>query len=295
MTEKERADLVSQVKETLITAGSAFPEGKIECYQSRIREEDQELSRWVMETVVENAVIAQKERSPLCDDTGIPHLLIDIGKNRVLSGEMLDAISQGVEEGLRDLPGRPMAVRGNDAERIDQSGGLDANPEAVVPAPLMIRKSEEADRMRLTVLMLGGGPEIRAKTYRIFHHHSLDRVTDEIIQWAAEAVAQLGCTPCTLAVGIGRSHYEASSLMLQAMADGDYRKQSEIEKTITDGVNRAGTGVMSFGGLNSVLAAFVKIGPQRASGVRIVCMRPCCCFEPRRASADLIQTADSCL
>ncbi|NLD94481.1 MAG: fumarate hydratase, partial [Fibrobacter sp.] len=37
-------------------------------------------------------------------------------------------------------------------------------------------------------------------------------------------------------------------------------------------------------GKTSVLATFMKIGPQRASGVRVVCLRPCCCFEPRRAS-----------
>lgn len=39
-------------------------------------------------------------------------------------------------------------------------------------------------------------------------------VLDEIVEWAKEGVSQLGCSPCTLAVGIGRSHYEAASLML---------------------------------------------------------------------------------
>ena len=95
------------------------------------------------------------------------------------------------------------------------------------------------------------------------------------------------CTPCTLAVGIGRSHYEAANLMLQAQVDGLYDDQSDIEKRITDAVNESGVGTMGMGGKTTVLGTFLKIGPARASGVRIVCLRPCCCFEPRIASVEL--------
>ncbi|MBQ1386577.1 MAG: fumarate hydratase [Erysipelotrichales bacterium] len=148
-------------------------------------------------------------------------------------------------------------------------------------------RTDEPEMLRLHILMQGGGPEIRAKTYRVFHRHNMDVVMNEIISWAKESVAQLGCSPCTLAVGIGRSHYEASSLMLQAMIDGNYNVQSEYEKKITDAVNESNVGPLGLGGKTSVLATFMKIGEQRASGVRIVCMRPCCCFEPRKAYTDL--------
>ena len=62
---------------------------------------------------------------------------------------------------------------------------------------------------------------------------------------------------------------------------------TELEQYITDRVNEDGPGPLGFGGKTSVLSTFVKVGPQRASGVRIVCMRPCCCFEPRKASVIL--------
>ena len=110
---------------------------------------------------------------------------------------------------------------------------------------------------------------------------------DEIINWSKEAVTQLGCTPCTLAIGIGRSQFEATSLMLEALVDGNYNVQSEIEKIITESVNEAEIGPLGLGGKTSVLGTFLKVGPQRASGVRIVCVRPCCCFEPRIASVEL--------
>ena len=112
--------------------------------------------------------------------------------------------------------------------------------------------------------------------------HSVDVVIDEIVKRATEGVKNLGCSPCTLAVGIGRSQYEATALMMEAIAKGDYNIQSEFEKAITSKVNESNIGPLGLGG-TSILATFAKIGPQRASGVRIVALRPCCCFEPRRA------------
>ena len=75
--------------------------------------------------------------------------------------------------------------------------------------------------------------------------------------------------------------------MMEAMVKGDYRVQSDFELRITEKVNEANVGPLGLGGKHSVLATFAKIGPQRASGVRIVALRPCCCFEPRRASVEL--------
>ena len=283
----EKNEIIERVKNTLVKAGSYFMEDKIEAYHASIDVEKNTLSKWAMDTIVENAKLADKNSSPLCDDTGIPHLILEIGESRCISGEILEAVYEGVEQGLRTLPGRPMAIKGNDQERIDQSGGLDEKSEAVVPAPLMLKYVKEENTLRLTILMQGGGPEIRAKTYRVFHRHNMQTVLDEVISWAKESAGQLGCTPCTLAIGIGRSHYEASSLMLQAMAEGNYSNQSGYEKYITEEVNKTGVGALGLGGKTTVLGTFLKIGPQRASGVRIVCMRPCCCMEPRKYSVDL--------
>ncbi len=287
MMNDNEARISALVCETLVKAGSAFREDKKEAYRRAIREEDNEQARWVLETVLQNAESAEKNRSPLCDDTGIPHLVLEIGPDVALTGRTLDAIRAGVADGLRALPGRPMGILGDDSSRIDQSGGLDPDSAGVEPAPILIRRCAE-NVLRLHVLMFGGGPAIRAKTLRIFHRHSTQVVLDEIVQWATEGVAQLGCSPCTLAVGIGRSHYEAAALMLQAQADGRYGVQSEMEREITRRVNAADIGPLGLHGKTSVLATFLKVGPQRASGVRIVCVRPSCCFEPRLATVDLL-------
>ncbi|MCR2046576.1 fumarate hydratase [Acetatifactor muris] len=277
---------VALVRDALVEAGSTFREDKKVIYKKAIAAETNEKAKWVLETVLENAEAAEKNHSPLCDDTGIPHLILEVGEDAVITGRLLDAIKQGVQEGLRKLPGRPMGIMGDDAHRIDQSGGLNPDSAGVEAAPILLRRCGD-NVIRLHILMFGGGPAIRAKTYRIFHRHDMQVVVDEIVNWAREGVSQLGCSPCTLAVGVGRSHFEATAMMLEAQVDGRYEIQSELEKEITRRVNEADIGPLGLHGRTSVLATFMKVGPQRASGVRIVCVRPACCFEPRIASVEL--------
>ncbi len=279
-------NIVRKVSETLVKAGSTFLSDKKEAYERAIAKETNEQAKWTLETILKNAVVAERNASPLCDDTGIPHLLLEVGPNTAVTGNMLEAIKEGVRQGLRELPGRPMAVKGNDQERISQEIGMEEDPGALDAAPVLIRSRRE-EGAKLHILMFGGGPAIRGKTYRVFHKHSVKTVIDEIVEWATESTAMLGCTPCTLAVGVGRSHYEAASMMLQALVDGTYDNQNDMEKEITDRINENGVGPLGLGGKTTVLATFMKVGPQRASGVRIVCMRPCCCFEPRIASVEL--------
>lgn len=278
--------IIERVADCLVRAGSTFREDQKKAYRRAISEEGNERSCWVMQQVLDNALVSENRCSPLCDDTGIPHLFLEVGRNRAVTGELLEQIKEGVALGLRKLPGRPMAIKGDDFARLDQSGGLDEDSGALAPSPILIKPIDE-DVLRLTVLMLGGGPAIRGITHRVFHKHSVDVVIEEIVARAKEGVSKLGCSPCTLAVGIGRSQFEATSLMMEAMAKGNYDFQSDFEKTITQEVNKASIGALGLGGTHGVLATFAKVGPQRASGVRIVALRPCCCFEPRRASVDL--------
>ncbi len=276
-------DIIEKVKAALIVAGSTFSEDKKEVYREAIKRETVNGAKWVLEKTLENAIVAEINRSPLCDDSGIPHLFLEVGPNQKISGELISQIKEGIKMGLRALPGRPMAINGNDLQRIDQSGGLNIDPGALLSSPILLKPTKE-DVLRLHILMHGGGPEIRGKTFRIFHKHKVSVVTEEIIEWAVEASSKLGCSPITLALGIGRSHFEATSLLFEAMVFGNYNIQSDIEKEITERINKSNIGPLGLGGQTTALGTFLKIGPQRASGVRIVSMRPCCGIEPRKAS-----------
>ena len=282
----KNVQIVSKVRDTLVKASTVFREDQKEAYRKALIREENPQARWVLENILENANVAETNRTPLCDDTGIPHLFLEVGREQSVSGKLIHSIKQGIVKGLRDLPGRPMAVKGNDTQRLEQAIGLDQDPAALAIAPINIRVVEE-EIVRLYVLMQGGGPEIRGKTYRVFHQHKLPVIIDEILKWAVQGAAQLGCTPCVPVIGIGRTHFEATSLMIEAMAHGNFGVQSAIEQEITDRINESDIGPLGLRGRTTALATFLRIGPQRASGVRIVCLRLGCCFEPRVASVSL--------
>ncbi len=280
-------DLVNKTAETLVNASTIFSPDKIEAYERAIEAEENPNAKWVLQSIIENSSVAKEIKFPLCDDTGIPHIFLEIGDSAVLPKGFINAIKEGVKIGLRQLPGRPMAVKGNDRERISQCCGLSEDSGDLQMAPIQIRELKDSDKVLLTVLMLGGGPEIRGKTLRVFHKHSDEVVINEMVEWAKEGCDKLGCLPAVLGFGIGRTNLEAASLSLEAMRHGNFLIQSDIEKEITDKVNESNIGPLGLGGKTTVLGTFVKVGPQRASGVRIVSMRVGCCFDPRKATVIL--------
>ena len=280
------ADIKNAAKNSLIIAGTTFRKDQLETYRAAIKKETDPNARWALEKLLENATIAEKKRCPLCDDTGIPHVIIEIGNRAKLQENWLQAVQEGIAAGLKEMPGRPMAVKGNEKERIEQSKGLYTDPAEVILAPITVIPIS-GDGIAITVLLLGGGPEIRAKTYRVFHERSIDNVLKTASDWMIKDIKKLGCTPCIPAIGIGRTHMEASALMLEAMKEGDLLQQSIREKKVTEWINAKKVGPLGLGGSTTALGAFIKIGPARASGVRIVSIRPCCCVEPRKATVVL--------
>ena len=284
MTPREK--VVQAVKRALITAATTFTEDQFRAYKRAVERESNDASRWAMEAMIENAQVAARKGYPLCDDTGIPHLFVEVGSDVYLTGDILSAMRDGVAEAQRALPTRPMGLKGTDEERLSQRGGLSEDPAAVVP-PNMLVKTVPGHELRITVLMLGGGPEIRSQTYRVFHERSAEKVIREAGKWAMEAAAKLGCSPVAPFIGVGRTHYEASTLMLEAMKEANFDHQNEWETLVTEMVNSTGTGSLGLRGDVTALGAFVKVGPQRASGVRIACMRPGCAVDPRRGTVVL--------
>jgi fumarate hydratase subunit alpha len=282
-------EIIDLIRDAVIEASTTFREDQFDAYKRALDMETNESASWMLELLIENAKIANKDKFPLCDDTGIPHVLVEIGENVRLPGNFFEDIKLGIEKGLKELPARPMAVIGDDIQRIEQSQGLYDDPGKLIPPSPIIDKTER-NGVNIHILMLGGGPEIRANTYRVFHKRNNRKVFNEVKTWMRSEVKMLGCTPCIPAVGIGRTHFEASSLMLKAMAYGNLNEQSKIEEEITESINNSNVGTLGIGGSVTALGSFVKIGPQRASGVRILSMRPCCCVEPRRSSVFLPST-----
>lgn len=288
--------ILDDISKTIIDASTTLSCDKYDALKRAIELEDNENAKWALEQILENYKVAQDIKFPLCDDTGIPHVIVEIGDERELSGKLINQIHRGIELGLNNLPARPMAVIGDEVQRINQSEGLFEKPGMLRPAPILIdngldehsyKRDISPDTLNIHFILEGGGPEIRAKTLRVYHKRSFDNVINTACEWLEESLKMLGCTPSIPAIGIGRTHYEATSLLLKAIAYGNLDNQSEHEKRITNRLNKTDIGPVGFGGKTTVLGTYLNIGNQRASGVRIVSIRPSCFVEPRVATLKL--------
>ena len=277
-------DIVDKVSDSIIKASTILSDDKRNALNLAIENETNENASWALTQILENYNVAEKTKFPLCDDTGIPHVIIELGANREITSELMAQINEGIYQGLNKLPARPMAVKGSGIERVEQSCGLYDDPGMMKPVSFLIDNSENPDTLNVHFLLQGGGPEIRAKTYRVYHKRSFDVVINEAVNWLENSLKLLGCTPSIPAIGIGRTHYEASSLMLKAMIYGNLDNSSNEEKYVTEKLNQTNIGPLGFGGKTTVLGTFIKIGNQRASGVRIVSVRPSCFVEPRKST-----------
>lgn len=289
-------DILNDISNAIIEASTTLSKDKYDALKHAIGAEDNENARWALNQILENYQVAQKNRFPLCDDTGIPHVIIEMGAERQVTGELLNHIHEGIALGLNSLPARPMAVKGDEKERIEQSEGLYDEPGKLAPASILIDTANDEstygrdispDTLNIHFLLEGGGPEIRAKTYRVYHRRSFDNVMGAACEWMESSLKMLGCTPSIPSIGIGRTHYEATSLLLKSIAYGNLSNQSRYEQEIADRLNRTGIGPLGLGGKTTVLGCYLNIGNQRASGVRIVSIRPSCFVEPRVATLKL--------
>lgn len=289
-------DIIENISDSIVKASTNLSPDKRRALTKAISNEDNDNAKWALEQMLKNYDVSQDVKFPLCDDTGIPHVIIELGSEREISGELLNQIHEGIELGLNNLPARPMAVKGNQKERVEQSEGLYEKPGMLRPASILIdsvndestyERDISPDTLNIHFLLEGGGPEIRAKTYRVYHKRSMENVIGTACEWLEESLAMLGCTPSIPSIGIGRTHFEATSLLLKSIAYGSLDEQNEYESYIADRLNQTGIGPLGLGGKTTVLGCYVNVGNQRASGVRIVSIRPSCFVEPRVASLKL--------
>ncbi|MBR4397224.1 MAG: fumarate hydratase [Methanobrevibacter sp.] len=289
-------DILDDISKSIIKASTTLTDDKLNALTKAIGTESNENARWALSQILENYNVGQKTKFPLCDDTGIPHVIIELGSQREVSGELINQIHEGIALGLNNLPARPMAVKGGEVERIEQSEGLFENPGMLKPTSILIdsindessyKRNISPDTLNIHFILEGGGPEIRARTYRVYHKRSFSNVINTACDWLKDSLKLLGCTPSIPSIGIGRTHYEANALLLKSIVYGNLDNMNKIEKYVTAQLNESGIGPLGLGGNTTVLGSYVNIGNQRASGVRIVAVRPSCFVEPRVATLKL--------
>ena len=79
-------DILNDISKAIIEASTTLSNDKYDALRRAIDSEENENSRWALKQILENYQVAQKTKFPLCDDTGIPHVIIELGSDRQITG-----------------------------------------------------------------------------------------------------------------------------------------------------------------------------------------------------------------
>ncbi len=252
--------LVDLIRETSFIA----PPFIKECF-ARIREnESTDIARETMNILIENTEIAAAEQIPLCQDTGVAVVFIELGQSVRLEGDYIyDAVNSAVEEAYRKFYLRKSVV--SDPLERKNTG---TNTPAFIHLDIV-----PGETFRLDLMLKGGGSE-NMSALRMFR--PTDSV-DMIIDYIEDTVVKAGPNPCPplfLGVGIGGTADTAMTNSKRALLRpaGTWHSNpfySDLEKRIYERLNSSGVGPMGFGGAGTAGAVCIKEAPAHIASLPV--------------------------
>jgi fumarate hydratase subunit alpha len=221
--------------------------------------------------ILENIDIARQEHIPLCQDTGVAVVFLDIGQDlHITGGDLNTAVDEGVRQGYRrgylrkSMVAHPYTTRVNTAD----------NTPAVVHTEIV-----PGDRLKIMVMPKGGGAENMTRLKMLTPAES----RTGIIDFAAKTVEEAGSNPCPpviVGVGIGGTAEKAVMLSKKALlreigAPNPDAETADLEQEILNKVNKLGIGAMGYGGRITALAVHVEVFPSHIASLPIAVNLQC--------------------
>lgn len=218
--------------------------------------EDSELGRWAFDQIVENIDAARRELLPLCQDTGLAVVFIEIGQDvHLVGGHLVDAVNEGVRRAYGEG-----YFRKSVCDPLTRTNTGDNTP-AVIHVEIV-----PGDRLRLLVMPKGGGSENMSTVEML-----TPSVGEEgIKRYIVETVRRAGpnpCPPIIVGVGIGGSMEAAALLAKKTLARSPGRPNEKdqrlatLERELLDEINALGIGAQGYGGTTTALAVHVDMIP----------------------------------
>ena len=264
MREISFQEISDTVAELCIKANKILPanlEKKIhECAQT----EESPVGKAVFDDLIANLQAAREEDFPICQDTGMTVVFIELGQEvHITGGTLRDAVNAGVAKGYTEGYLR-CSVVGDPLERINTKN----NTPAVLHLELV-----EGEQMKITVCPKGFGSEnmsqLKMMTPAVSH--------DDIIQYVTDCIAKAGSNPCppiVVGVGIGGNFEQCALLAKKALCrDAAVRNPkplyAELEQKMLDSINRLGIGAQGFGGTVTALYVNIEEGATHIAGLPV--------------------------
>lgn len=275
------ASIREAVARLLVEANYVIPPDILAALKSAIESEPSPLGRQTLEQLVRNYEVAAAERVPVCQDSGVAVIMLDIGQDvHFVGGALTDAVHAGVREGTRAGYLR-WSVTGDPSRRIKMVG--DDAPAAIhidlVPG----------DRVRLRVASKGFGAENMSAMRMLVPADGVQGISDFVVETVDRAGAN-ACPPVIVGVGIGGTFEGAALLAKRAVLRPIDQRHSradlvELERDLLERVNGLGIGPQGFGGRTTALAVNIEVQPTHIAGLPIAVNLGC--HSTRRAEIEL--------
>ena len=239
--------------------------------------ERNERAAYILDKIEENIRIAGEEHIPLCQDTGLACVFLEIGQEVALTGGYLyDAVNEGVRRGYTEGYLRKSVVK--DPLRRQNTGD---NTPAMLYTEIV-----PGDKIELTVAPKGFGSENMSKLAMLKPSPGLEGVRRFVLDTVREAGPN-PCPPVVVGVGIGGDFERCAELAKKALCreigsvNPDPRLARLEEEWLTD-VNELGIGVQGFGGPNTAIGLFIEEQPCHFASLPVAVNLNCHCDRSRK-------------
>jgi len=256
-TRKIDSKLITEtVKKLFIEANINLGQDVVCSLQDALAREESPLGRQVLEKIIDNAEIAHREKMPICQDTGLAVLFIEIGQDvHIIGGDLRAAIEEGVRQAYQDG-----FLRKSVCDPLTRKNTQDNTP-AIIHIDIV-----PGDRLKIIAMPKGGGSENMSAAQMLTPAAGSEGIKNFVVEKVKQAGAN-PCPPIIVGVGIGGSLEEACVLAKKALlrpvgeANNNDEHLAQMEKELLNSINKLGIGPGGLGGRISALAVHIEMLP----------------------------------
>lgn len=258
------AEAISEaVRDLCIKANYHLPEDVKSSINNAFKTEPFPIARDTLGIIVENYTLAENESIPICQDTGLACVFLEIGQDVHIIGNLENAINEGVRQGYEIGLLRKSCVK-DPLRRINTND----NTPAMIYYDIV-----PGEKLKITVAPKGFGSENMSQLKMLKPSDGIDGVIEFVISVVEEAGPN-PCPPIVVGVGIGGTFDKAALLAKKAlMRELDVRNEdsfySDLEKLLLEKINALGIGPQGFGGKATALAVNIEVMPTHIAGLPV--------------------------
>lgn len=243
------------VAKLCIDANYNIPQDVLEKLKFSCENEESPVAKEILTQIIENDILAKETKVPMCQDTGLTVVFLEIGRDVYLNGDIYEAVQEGVRIGYKDGYLRKSMVK-DPFNRVNTGD----NTPAIIHTKLV-----EGDKVKIIIAPKGGGSENMSTVTMMKPSDGLKGVKEFILNFIDKAGGN-PCPPIVVGVGIGgnleKSALLAKEALLRDVSDvnSDENLRTLEEELLRD-INKLGIGPMGLGGRTTALAVKVKVHP----------------------------------